>query len=184
MAAVAALFFLYFAVAHGQVFVGTLAAVLLGAAVGFLAWNFNPATIFLGDAGAMFFGFMMAALGLKLRFPELPHATSWMIPVLVLGIPIFDTTLVTLSRLRRGLVPFSSPGKDHFAHRLVSLGLSHRGAAVSIYGFGILLGLLALVISWLPVARAYALFVMAGAAAIALIVLLERAPYDRSASHA
>lgn len=183
VAAVASAFFLYFAIVHGQVFVGTLAAVLLGASIGFLGWNFNPATIFLGDAGAMFLGFMMAAVGLKLRFPELPHATSWMIPVLVLGVPIFDTTLVTISRLRRGLVPFASPGKDHFAHRLVSLGLTHRAAALSIYGFGALAGLAAIAISWLPVAAAYALFAFIALITLAFIAFLERTPYERTARH-
>jgi UDP-GlcNAc:undecaprenyl-phosphate GlcNAc-1-phosphate transferase len=184
VAAVAAAWFAIFAISHGQVFVATLAAVLLGASIGFLGWNFNPARIFLGDAGAMFLGFMMAAVGLKLRFLELPHQTSWMIPVVILGLPIFDTTLVTISRLRRGLVPFSSPGKDHLAHRLTILGLSHRAAALAVYASGAVLGFAALVISWLPVLRAYVVFATVAAAAFVLIAALERVPFERQSSHA
>jgi len=178
-AAVAAGFFLLFAALEGQILVGTLAATVFGGALGFLLWNFNPAKIFLGDAGAMFLGLMMATLGLKLRFEQLPHASAWLVPVLVLLIPIFDTTLVTVSRARRGLVPFSSPGKDHLAHRLVVLGFSHRAAVMTIYAFGTLGGLLALLVYYLPVAGALVLAACIFAAAALAIYLLERVPYER-----
>src|SRR5580692_10401115 len=116
IAAVAAGFFTFSACANGQTMVSTLAAATLGAALGFLRWNFNPAKIFMGDGGAMLLGFLMATLGLKIR-PDgalFPH--TWLVPVLILGVPIFDTTLVSISRARRGLLPFTSPGKDHTAH--------------------------------------------------------------------
>ena len=89
------------------------AAALLGGSLGFLIWNFNPAKIFMGDGGAMFLGFMVATLGLKLRLHSVPDNTSWMIPVLLLTVvPIFDTTLVSnLAKTRRGLIPFASPGR-------------------------------------------------------------------------
>ncbi len=179
VAAVAAGFFLLFAALEGQILVGTLAATVFGGALGFLLWNFNPAKIFLGDAGAMFLGLMMAALGLKLRFEQLPHATAWLIPVLVLLIPIFDTTLVTVSRAKRGLIPFSSPGKDHLAHRLVIFGFSHRAAVMTIYGFGVLGGLLALLVYRLPVAGTLVLVACIFAAVALAIYLLERVPYER-----
>jgi UDP-GlcNAc:undecaprenyl-phosphate/decaprenyl-phosphate GlcNAc-1-phosphate transferase len=120
IAAIAAGFFVISASWNGQTMVRTLAAATLGAALGFLRWNFNPAKIFMGDGGAMFLGFLMATLGLKIR-PDVgqPPAT-WLVPVLILGVPIFDTTLITISRARRGLLPFTSPGKDHTAHRLCS----------------------------------------------------------------
>src|SRR5205814_1407546 len=84
----------------------------------------------LGDGGAMFLGFLMATLGLKLRMENVTHLSAWLAPVLILGVAIFDTTLVTMSRARRGLLPFATPGKDHAAHRLSNLGLGHRGAVV------------------------------------------------------
>ena len=107
----------------GQYLVGALSAALLGACLGFLIYNFNPASIFMGDTGSLFLGFLLAALGIKLRFPANPFVT-WMVPVLVLGVPIFDTTLVTISRLRRGVNPLTTPGKDHLSHRLVKRGPS------------------------------------------------------------
>jgi len=79
----------------------TVVAAVGGAALGFLRHNFNPARIFMGDTGSLFLGYALAALGIKLRF-ESSYVITWMIPVLILGIPIFDTTLVVISRLRRG----------------------------------------------------------------------------------
>lgn len=133
VSAVAALFFLVLAITSKQVLVGSLSAALLGACVGFLLYNFNPATIFMGDSGSLFIGFMLAALGIKLRFPDHPSAITWMIPIVVLGVPIFDTTLVTISRLLRGKNPLTTPGKDHLSHRLVARGFSHREAVLIIY---------------------------------------------------
>ena len=126
VATVACVFFLLLAAMSGQYLVASLAAALLGACLGFLYYNFNPATIFMGDSGSLFIGFMLAALGIKLRFPDNVSFVTWMIPVVVLWLPIFDTTLVVISRLRRGVNPLSTPGKDHTSHRLVlMLSLIH-----------------------------------------------------------
>ena len=179
VAAMASLFFTIFASLSGQVLVSTLAAAVLGAAVGFLRWNFNPAKIFMGDGGAMFLGFLMATLALKLRPTGLPHATSWMVPVLILGVPIFDTALVSISRSRRGFLPFTTPGKDHTAHRLANLGLGQRRAVLALYGLGGVFGLVALLLSRLPVRQGYALAGVTAAAALLGVALLERAPYER-----
>lgn len=147
IAAIASFFFFILAVRNGQVLVSTLAAAMLGASLGFLRWNFNPARIFMGDGGAMFLGFMMATLGLKVRFPGLPQLMSWMIPGFVLGVPIFDTALVIVSRTRRGLIPFASPGKDHTAHRLTLIGFSQRSAVFALYLYNLLSGGIALMIA-------------------------------------
>jgi UDP-GlcNAc:undecaprenyl-phosphate GlcNAc-1-phosphate transferase len=180
IAAMASLFFLILSVDNGQVLVSTLAAVMLGGTVGFLRWNLNAASIFMGGSGAMLIGFMMATLGIKLEFPQLPETQSWMIPVLILGIPIFDTALVMVSRLRRRLVPFTSPGKDHTAHRLANLGLTHRGVTLSLFGTGLFLGCLALLVAYrLSVGESYALIAVLALAAIVVIVILEKAPYQR-----
>ena len=122
--AIAAAWFLLLSITNGQILVAPFAAALMGASLGFLVYNFNPARIFMGDAGSLFLGFMLAAVGLKLRFPGQPDAMTWMIPVLVLGIPVLDMTLVTISRLRRGVNPWTTAGKDHLSHRLVQLGLN------------------------------------------------------------
>jgi len=132
-AMIAATFFLLLAATEGQYLVGALAAAVVGACVGFLVYNFNPASVFMGDSGALFLGFVLAALGIKLRFMTLSPSVSWLIPVVVLGLPVFDTTLVTVSRLRRGLNPLTTPGKDHLSHRLVARGMSHREAVLVLY---------------------------------------------------
>jgi UDP-GlcNAc:undecaprenyl-phosphate GlcNAc-1-phosphate transferase len=155
VAAVAAGFFLLLAASSGQYLVSALAAALLGACLGFLRYNLNPASIFMGDAGSLFLGFTLAALGIKLRFPASQHfpqnadLITWMIPILVLGIPIFDTTLVFISRLRRRLNPLTNPGKDHLSHRLVALGMSRREAVLTIYVLAFGLGMVAVLLSTL-----------------------------------
>lgn len=179
VAAIAAAFCFSFAAGGGQLLVGTLAAAVLGAALGFLRWNARPARIFLGDGGAMLLGLVAATLGIKLRFSELSPTVSWMIPVLVLIVPIFDTTLVTVSRLRRGLVPFSSPGEDHVAHRLVALGLSHRRAVRTLYGVGLLGGFAAWVVALGGPRVGVPVALLAGLSTVVAIVWLERVSFER-----
>src|SRR5438105_2167311 len=89
VAAVAAVFFFLIATLTQQILVAPLAAVLVGACVGFLYYNFNPASIFMGDTGSLFLGFMLAAVGIKLNFPANTDIVTWMVPVLVLGVPLF-----------------------------------------------------------------------------------------------
>ncbi len=171
--AVAAAFFtLLAAMSHPpQVLVGALSAALFGVCVGFLVYNFNPATIFMGDAGAMFIGFMLAAVGIKLRFPGNVTFVTWMIPTLVLGVPIFDTTLVFISRLRRGRNPLTTPGKDHTSHRLVLMGFTQREAVLILYLIGGALGVLAMFITQADVAESY---ILGGAVVIAGIIGIVR----------
>jgi UDP-GlcNAc:undecaprenyl-phosphate GlcNAc-1-phosphate transferase len=182
IAAMASVFFAMLAYLHGQMLVTVLAAAVLGAATGFLRWNFKPAKIFMGDGGAMFLGFLMATLGLKLRLDNSSHLSSWLAPILILGVTIFDTTLVTISRSRRGLLPFATPGKDHAAHRLSNLGLGHRGAVLTLYFLGAIGGGAAVLVSYLSTAGAF----LVGAITLAIIfsgvMFLERAPYERQAS--
>jgi len=179
VAAIVAAFCASFAAVGGQLLVGTLAAAILGASLGFLRFNAKPARIFLGDGGAMLLGLVAGILGIKLRFPELASTVSWMIPVLILAVPIFDTTLVTVSRVRRGLVPFSSPGKDHTAHRLVALGLSHQQAVNLMYAAGILGGMLAWVVALVGPSAGLPVAGVVGMVGAGAIVWLERAPYER-----
>lgn len=179
IAATASVFFALLAYLNGQMLVTVLAAAVLGAATGFLRWNFKPAKIFMGDGGAMFLGFLMATLGLKLRLEQANQLSAWLAPVLILGVTIFDTTLVTISRSRRGLLPFATPGKDHAAHRLSNLGLGHRGAVLTLYLLGAMGGGAAVLVSYLSGRGA----VIVGGVTLAIIFMgvsfLEHAPYDR-----
>ncbi|MDT4898893.1 MAG: UDP-GlcNAc:undecaprenyl-phosphate/decaprenyl-phosphate GlcNAc-phosphate transferase [Acidobacteriota bacterium] len=120
-------------------------AVFAAALIGFLAYNSSPASIFMGDCGSMFIGFFLAATSLisvsggrsRSFLPVLA------VPILVLFIPIFDTTFVTLLRKLSGRSA-SQGGRDHTSHRLVALGLSERRAVWMLYGFAALAGLLAM----------------------------------------
>jgi UDP-GlcNAc:undecaprenyl-phosphate GlcNAc-1-phosphate transferase len=181
VAATASIFFALLAYLNGQTLVTTLAAAVLGAATGFLRWNFKPAKIFMGDGGAMFLGFLMATLGLKLRLEQANHISGWLAPLLILGVTIFDTTLVSISRSRRGLLPFATPGKDHAAHRLANLGLGQRGAVVSMYILGLLSGGAAVLVSYVQPMAAVIVAVVASAVVLTGVFLLERAPYERQA---
>jgi UDP-GlcNAc:undecaprenyl-phosphate GlcNAc-1-phosphate transferase len=184
IAAMASMFFAMLAYLNGQTLVSVLAAAVLGAAAGFLRWNFKPAKIFMGDGGAMFLGFLMATLGLKLRLEHSNHFASWLAPVLVLGATIFDTTLVTISRSRRGLLPFATPGKDHAAHRLANVKLGQRGAVLVMYLIGAISGSLAILASYLSTTRAILLAVAAIVTTLIGVALLERAPYEKQAKKA
>lgn len=184
VAAIASFVFAVYAYRSGQSLVTTLGAAVMGAALGFLLWNFKPAKIFMGDAGAMLLGFLMATLSVKLRPVAVHHRISWMLPLLILAVPIFDTMLVTISRSRRGLVPFATPGKDHTAHRLSNCGLGQRGAVLCLYIAGAVFGIIALLLGGLPVGPAY---VIAGVLLLAVpvaVFLLEGAPYERQQRNA
>src|SRR4029077_9893704 len=179
VAAMASVFFALLAYLNGQTLVTVLAAAVLGAATGFLRWNFKPAKIFMGDGGAMFLGYLMATLALKLRLENASHLSAWLAPVLILGVTIFDTTLVTISRSRRGLLPFATPGKDHAAHRLSNLGLGHRGAVLALYLLGAIGGGAAVLVSYLSTTAAFWVAALTLCIILAGVVYLERAPYER-----
>ncbi|MDE0197604.1 MAG: MraY family glycosyltransferase [Caldilineaceae bacterium] len=133
VATIAAAFFTLLAAMSDQYLVGTLAAALFGACIGFLVYNWNPAQVFMGDTGSLFLGFLLAAVGIKLRFPANSASITWMIPILVLALPVFDTTLVFFSRLRRGKNPLTTAGKDHVSHRLARRTGSQREAVLLCY---------------------------------------------------
>jgi UDP-GlcNAc:undecaprenyl-phosphate/decaprenyl-phosphate GlcNAc-1-phosphate transferase len=181
IAAMASIFFAMLAYLNGQTLVTTLAAAVLGGATGFLRYNFKPAKIFMGDGGAMFLGFLMATLGLKLRLDHANNLSGWLAPLLILGVTIFDTTLVTISRSRRGLLPFTTPGKDHAAHRLANLGWGQRGAVLALYSLGAMSGGAAVVVAYLPLHAALIAAIVAVTLVFLGLVLLERAPYEAQA---
>jgi UDP-GlcNAc:undecaprenyl-phosphate GlcNAc-1-phosphate transferase len=174
VAAIACAFFAILAITHGQIWVSIVAAVLLGSSLGFLRFNWNPATIFMGDAGSLLLGFMLAVLALKLRFTDVDPQRAWLVPILILAVPIFDTSVVTLSRLRRS-VPISAGGKDHVSHRLVRLGLTVRQAVAAIYLAAVLCGAMAVLVIALPTSReAWTLISLFAGTALVAFVFLER----------
>jgi UDP-GlcNAc:undecaprenyl-phosphate GlcNAc-1-phosphate transferase len=133
IAAISAGFRVVFLLADGNVEGAALAAAVVGASVGFLLHNFNPASIFMGDAGSLFLGVMVAGLSLAGGWPYSRNVVSvLLLPVLMLLVPIIDTMLVTVTRTLAGR-PVSMGGRDHTSHRLVALGLSERVAVLFLY---------------------------------------------------
>ena len=131
-AAISAIFLTYLAINSGQAFVAALSIVVAGATLGFLIWNRTPARIYMGDAGALFLGVLLATLTIRLNPDTQTSIGSFATPILLLAIPILDTTVAVLSRLRRGVSPFLG-GKDHLSHRLVRTGLSRKIAAIALW---------------------------------------------------
>jgi UDP-GlcNAc:undecaprenyl-phosphate GlcNAc-1-phosphate transferase len=175
--AVAAIFFLLLAAMNDQYLVGALSAALVGACLGFLVYNFNPASIFMGDAGSLFLGFILAAAAIKLRFPEGVQIVTWMVPVLILGLPLFDTALVIVSRLRRGYNPLTTPGKDHVSHRIVALGYTRREAVLICYLICAGLGVIALFVTQASILEGYIVGGIMVLVGLVVLVRLERVDY-------
>jgi UDP-GlcNAc:undecaprenyl-phosphate/decaprenyl-phosphate GlcNAc-1-phosphate transferase len=124
-----------------------IALIIAGAAAGFLIYNFNPAKIFMGDCGSLVIGFSIAVL--TLSFSQTPSATrlaAIAVPILVLLVPILDTSLVTIIRLLSGRKA-STGGRDHTSHRLVLIGFSEKSAVLFLYGVGGVSGLAALFVA-------------------------------------
>lgn len=149
LTAIAAGFFVIIGFKEQLTLVSSLAAALLGSAVGFLVYNFNPSSTFMGDMGSLVLGFVLAVLGIKLRFGTQQADITWMIPLLVLALPIFDIHLVTVTRLLEGRSP-AQAGKDHTSHRLMSIGFSQRQTLFILYGACIIFGAIGLLVSAAP----------------------------------
>ena len=131
---------------NGQSLIAALSIVLAGATLGFLIWNKSPARIYMGDAGALFLGILLATLTIRLNPETDSIITSLSIPVLLLAIPILDTSVAIISRLRRRISIFRG-GKDHLSHRLIRTGLSRKIAAIILWLLSGFFALLAVTIS-------------------------------------
>ena len=149
---------------------------VVGAAFGFLVYNFKPAKIFMGDCGSLFLGYIVAALGLIIQKEAVtagPVAVA-LVPLAVLAVPIFDTTLVTLVRKLSGR-SISQGGRDHSSHRLVFLGLSERHAVLMLYALSLLSGVAALTALYVGERLFFALTAFVAVALTVLGIQLARA---------
>ncbi len=145
----------------GQDVVSALAAGLCGACIGFLAFNWRPASIFMGDAGALFLGFALSVAVLELR-PVVNAPATFAVQLMLLGLPVLDTCTVVFSRMRHG-VSVAQGGRDHLSHRLVALGLSPAIAVSVLMAVQLVLGALAVFagrgVLWVPWALLAAILV-------------------------
>ena len=130
--AISSLFLFFLALQGGQYSIAALSLVLTGATTGFLLWNKPPARIYMGDAGALFLGILIATLTLRFDPNPINLSASFALPILLLAVPILDTTVAVISRLRRRISPFQG-GQDHLSHRLMRAGLSKRHAVLSLW---------------------------------------------------
>ena len=136
----------FLALTGDQYLIAALATVTTGATLGFLVWNKSPAKIYMGDAGALFLGVLLATLTIRLEPNTNNQIGSYLTPIFLLAVPILDTTVAVISRLRRHISPFQG-GQDHLSHRLIRAGLSRKQAAISLWLLSGVYGALALLIS-------------------------------------
>jgi UDP-GlcNAc:undecaprenyl-phosphate GlcNAc-1-phosphate transferase len=170
------------AAANGQYLVASLSAALAGCAIGFLRSNVYPARIYMGDAGAYFLGFMISYLGLKVQFLSSPSNNTFLVPILVVSVVIFDTTLVTFTRLYHGISPLQA-GKDHTSHRLVKVGLPIPVAVGLIHTAAVAVGVLAFVVARVDDTSGWILAVFVGVVMVAFGSLLSVVPVYDSSRH-
>ena len=170
---IAFLFFILITSLSGQVYLTEISIILLGITVGIYFYNVTPARLFLGDSGSQAFGFLVAAIAMEYAPVGLSPISSWFVPILLVGMPIFDTTLVVYSRLRQGL-PVYRANLDHIYHRLVEFGVGERRAVLTIHLSAILLSLVAFVTFYLTPLVANIVFGMILFTSVLMIAYLER----------
>lgn len=161
------------AMARGDILLALLMAALAGAILGFLVFNFNPASIFMGDTGSMFLGFVLAAVSIKTSTKS-GTAVAMLVPIMALGLPIMDTLL---AMVRRSVVgrPLFSADREHIHHRLMSrLVLSHRSAVLVLYGLCCLFTLTALGLNFANSAQSAMLLSGMG---LVIVVLMRKLGY-------
>lgn len=165
------------AFARQQILVSALAIVTAGATAGFLLWNRAPAKIYMGDAGALFLGIVVAVLTIRLD-PEIsPRSKSLAIPFLLMALPILDTSVAVFSRLRRRISPFEG-GRDHLSHRLMRLGFEREGAAMTLWSMAAFFCMLAVALYKWPSKYGYELMGAGALIWVGLLVFFLRVPSE------
>lgn len=162
--AIAALTLFLVGLQEGQGVASILSLILAGSALGFLPFNFNPARIFMGDTGAMFCGYTLAAISVAGALKSAATVTL-VVPILALGVPIFDTIFAIIRRIYNKK-PIGEADNGHIHHRLLALGFNQRQAVLGVYTISILLGLIALIINGSNIYNALLLLVFVLAALV------------------
>lgn len=174
VSAIASIAMMTISLAMGQWNTAIIIAALVGACFGFMPFNLNPARIFMGDTGALMLGYVMACISIigLLKFYAI---VSFAVPLLALGLPIFDTAFAIIRRLAHGQNPMS-PDRGHFHHRLIDMGLSQKQAVALLYAISAILGFAAVLIATSSEMRAIVL-VFAFCVAFAIGLALMRSVY-------
>ena len=158
-------------------------AAFLGLCLGLIIYNLSPAKLFLGDLGAQALGFILAVVAFLYTPQDFPQASSWFVPILLLGMPIFDTTLVIISRLHRHK-PIFHGDRSHVYHRLVGFGLDRNRAVWVVHGASLVLNLLAFIALYRVPWQANLIFGLIVLTGIGLLVFMEYNRKDPDDTHA
>ena len=166
-------FFMVMSLVAQQTSLAVFSACLMGICIGLYAFNVSPARLFLGDSGAQVLGFTLAAIGMIYTPQNLPQGSSWFVPILLVGVPIFDTTLVVASRLLRHRPVFQAD-RAHTFHRLVALGMAPNRAVFTLHLVTLVLGLVAFVALSLPPLEATLIFFGMVLAGVIFLIFFAR----------
>jgi len=147
-----------------KLLIAVLLASLAGSVLGFLRYNFNPASIFMGDSGSYFLGYMLATLSMMGTIKS-QATVSILIPVIAMGLPLIDTLWAPVRRFILGKKIFQ-PDKDHFHHKLLKLGLTHKNAVITLYGITIFMGILSVICVYIRNERIAIVLILIGMAII------------------
>ncbi len=171
--ATSAAFFILATLDAGQIPLSQFSALVLGTCAGIYLFNASPAVIFLGDSGAQLLGFLMATLAIGYTPQGANQSSSWMVPILLMGVPVFDASLVVVSRLKRG-APLFHAARDHTYHRLRMAGLDSNRAVLVMQVTAFAMCCLALIILYQPPLTANLLFLLVLALGSGGIYYLEK----------
>src|SRR5699024_1732495 len=158
----------------GNTQVVTLAAIMSGACLGFLPFNFNPARIFMGDTGALFLGFMLASISIEGVMKSVA-TISIMVPIFILALPIFDTTFAICRRILNRK-PITAGDKSHLHHRLIGTGYSQRDTVLILYSISIIFGNFSVLV--VDAHRSRTVLISMILVTIAIIIALRRGMFN------
>lgn len=169
---ITAIFFMLVTLESQQYTLSLINALVVGICMGLFFYNSRPALLFLGDSGSQTLGFILAAIAIAYRPQGVSQSSSWFVPILVMGVPIFDAALVIVSRLRRRQ-PVYKAALDHTYHRLVKIGLNSNRAVMLMQGAAFILGCVAFVLLLIPPLIANILFVCILLIGLLFLIYLE-----------
>ena len=169
IASISSICIMIIALLTNEYHIAVFTACLAGGCIGFLPYNFNPAKIFMGDSGSTFLGFALACISIEGMFKGYA-AISFAVPLLVLALPIFDTTVAILRRVRDHR-PIMAPDRGHFHHKLIDMGFSQKQAVGIMYAISALLGISAVILTGFGMIRALVLLIIALVFVIATLIL-------------
>jgi UDP-GlcNAc:undecaprenyl-phosphate GlcNAc-1-phosphate transferase len=173
VAAISAIIFLSVAAYQGQFFIALILSIFIGSVLGFLKYNYNPSSIFMGDAGSLFLGYILASLTIEASYvtTESSSLLPALMPVIILSIPLFDTISVIIIRFKEHR-PIYVGDKRHLSHRLVDMGFSPRSAVNTIYLLTFTIGLAAFLLPYLSIRLSILVFVQVIIILIVISILM------------